>query len=152
MATVLRESPGLSEVQREHLQTIQSNGEYLLGLINNILDVARLENSSVSIEHQPFSLRAVVEAALDTMAATAQKKDLEICLISSFATDPPGIVGDSFRVKQVLVNLLSNAVKFTSKGTVTVEWSHETHKDHTILVTLVVKDTARNLCVKQCGD
>jgi signal transduction histidine kinase len=141
LATVLRESPGLSEVQREHLQTIQSSGEDLLGLINNILDVARLENSSVSLERTPFNLREVVEAALDTMAATAQKKGLEVCLVSSFKTDPPGVMGDSFRVKQVLLNLLSNAVKFTSKGMVTVRWEHEVRKDNKVAITLYVEDT-----------
>lgn len=98
---MLRESPGLSEVQREHLQTIQSSGEDLLGLINNILDVSRLENSSVTLERTPFAIRDVVEAALDTLASSAQTKNLEVCLISSFKSDPPGIFGDSFRIKQV---------------------------------------------------
>lgn len=143
LATVLRESPGLSEVQREHLQTIQSSGEDLLGLINNILDVARLENSSVSLERTPFSLREVTEAALDTMASTAQKKGLEICLISPFTDDPPGLIGDSFRIKQVLLNLLSNAIKFTSKGKVTVRWSSETRKENKVFISLIVEDTVR---------
>lgn len=98
---MLRESPGLSEVQREHLQTIQSSGEDLLGLINNILDVSRLENSSVTLERTPFAVRDVVEAALDTLASSAQTKNLEVCLISSFKSDPPGVFGDSFRIKQV---------------------------------------------------
>lgn len=137
----MRESPGLTEVQREHLQTIQSSGEDLLGLINNILDVARLENSSVTLERTPFQIRDVVEAALDTMAASAQKKHLELCLISSFKTDPPGIIGDSFRVKQVLLNLLSNAVKFTSKGTVTVRWEHSVTKNNRVRISLFVKDS-----------
>lgn len=145
LATVLRESPGLTEVQREHLQTIQSSGEDLLGLINNILDVARLENSSVSLERTPFSLREVVEAALDTMASTAQKKGLEVCLISSFKSDPPGVIGDSFRVKQVLLNMLSNAVKFTSKGKVTVQWEHEARKENKVFITLIVEDTVSGL-------
>ena len=141
MATVLRESPGLSEVQREHLQTIQSSGEDLLGLINNILDVARLENSSVSLERTPFSLREVTEAALDTMASSAQKKGLEICLISAFTSDPPGLIGDSFRIKQVLLNLLSNAIKFTSEGRVTVRWSHEQRPENKVYISLYVEDT-----------
>jgi signal transduction histidine kinase len=143
LATVLRESPGLSEVQREHLQTIQSSGEDLLGLINNILDVARLENSSVSLERTPFSLREVTEAALDTMASAAQKKGLEICLISPFTDDPPGLIGDSFRIKQVLLNLLSNAIKFTSKGTVTVRWTSESRSENKVFISLIVEDTVR---------
>lgn len=132
------------------MQTIQSSGEDLLGLINNILDVARLENSSVSFERTPFSLREVTEAALDTMASSAQKKGLEICLISAFTDDPPGLIGDSFRIKQVLLNLLSNAIKFTSKGKVTVRWSHEQRPDNKVYISLYVEDTVswhRDSCV-----
>jgi len=132
------------------LQTIQSSGEDLLGLINNILDVARLENSSVTLERSPFSLREVTEAALDTMASGAQKKGLEVCLISAFNSDPPGLIGDSFRIKQVLLNLLSNAVKFTSKGTVTVRWSHETRQENKVFVSLIVEDTVRSIAICDC--
>jgi signal transduction histidine kinase len=88
----------------------------------------------------------VVEAALDTMAATAQKKDLEVCLISSFKSDPPGIIGDSFRIKQVLLNLLSNAVKFTSKGKVTVRWEHQAILNNRVRISLFVEDTVSQHC------
>ena len=90
MATVLRESPGLSEVQRDHLRTTRSTGEDLLGLISNISYVARLENSSSSLRYRLFSLRAVVEAAADTMATTAQKDDLEVCLVSNLTNELRG--------------------------------------------------------------
>lgn len=138
---MLEASPGLSQVQREHLRTIILSGEDLLGLINNILDLSRLESSSVTLEHIPFSLRDLVEGSLDILATVAQKKDLEICLINPIDTDPPELVGDSFRVKQVLMNLLSNAVKFTSEGRVTVHWAHECIADNKCLITLQVKDT-----------
>jgi signal transduction histidine kinase len=88
-------------------------------------------------------LREVTEAALDTMASTAQKKGLELCLISAFTSDPPGLIGDSFRIKQVLLNLLSNAIKFTSKGRVTVRWSHETRQENKVFISLIVEDTVR---------
>lgn len=88
-------------VQKEHLRTIISSGEDLLGLINNILDHSRLESHSVTLEHIPFVLRDLVESALDSVAAVAQKKDIEICLISSYKSDPPALKGDPFRIKQV---------------------------------------------------
>ena len=141
LAAVLEASPGLSAIQREHLRTIISSGEDLLGLINNILDHSRLESNSVTLERIPFCLRDVVEAALDTVAPTAFNKNLEICLTSPFVDDPPGMLGDSFRIKQVLLNLLSNAVKFTLKGRVVVRWHFELFGDEKIRVVLEVEDT-----------
>ena len=98
---MLEASSGLSVVQQEHLRTITSSGEDLLGLINNILDHSRLESGSVTLEYIPFSLREVAEGALDSMAAVAQKKDLEICVVASVRKDPPRLCGDPFRIKQV---------------------------------------------------
>ena len=111
LSAVLEASPGLSTVQREHLRTIISSGEDLLGLINNVLDFAKLESHSVELERIPFNLRDVCEGALDIIASIAQKKGIEVCLTSPFTRDPPALRGDPFRIKQVLMNLLSNAVK-----------------------------------------
>jgi signal transduction histidine kinase len=89
------------------------------------------------------------------MASSAQKKGLEICLISAFTSDPPGIIGDSFRIKQVLLNLLSNAIKFTSEGRVTVRWSHEQRPNNMVYICLYVEDTvscSRGLCGKMDTD
>ena len=131
----------MSDVQREHLRTIISSGEDLLGLINNILDHSRLESGSVTLETIPFSLRDVVEGALDSVAAVAQKKDLEVCLINDFDTDPPGLIGDPFRIKQILLNLLSNAVKFTHEGRVTVKWRYKELPEGKVMVEMDVEDT-----------
>lgn len=141
LAAVLEASPGLSDVQREHLRTILSSSEDLLNLINNILDHSRIESGSVTPERIPFSLRDVVEDALDGMAAVAQKKQLEIYLTNSFKTDPSGLIGDSFRVKQVLLNLLSNAIKFTGRGRVTVTWRYEQLQEGGIKVWIDVEDS-----------
>ena len=138
---MLEASSGLSEVQREHLRTIISSGEDLLGLINNILDHSKLESGSVSLESIPFNLREVVEGALDSVAAMAQKKDLEICLISPYDSDPPGMIGDPFRIKQIMLNLLSNAVKFTHKGRVTVHYRWQNVSQGKVRVEMDVEDT-----------
>ncbi|KAL7420434.1 hypothetical protein Q5752_004384 [Cryptotrichosporon argae] len=149
LAAVLEASPSLSAVQREHLRTITTSSEDLLALISNILDHSKLESNSVELEHIPLSLRDVVEAALDTIVPAAQSKGIEVSLTTGFLDDPPGLLGDPFRIKQVLLNLLSNAVKFTppmdEKYTrqtprVTVYWEW-TEVDGSIKVSLHVQDT-----------
>lgn len=142
LSAVLEDSPGLSAVQREHLRTIENAGTDLLGLLNNILDFAKLESQSVELEHISFNLRDLVEGALDIIASIAQKKGIEVCLISPFSRDPPALLGDPHKVKQCLMNTLSNAVKFTEKsGRVTVKWEYEVGEDKKYHVTLHVEDT-----------
>ena len=141
LAAVLEASSGLSDVQREHLRTITSSGEDLLGLINNILDHSRLESGSVTLESIPFNLRDVCEGALDSVAAVAQKKGLELALLNPADTDPPGLIGDPFRIKQILLNLLSNAVKFTHTGRVTVKWKWQIVEENKVRVEMDVEDT-----------
>ena len=141
LSAVLEASPGLSQVQREHLRTIISSGEDLLGLINNILDHSRLESGSVTLEQIPFDFRELAEDALDTVAAVAQKKDLELCMTTSVKDDPPPLIGDPFRIKQILMNLLSNATKFTEKGGILVDCRYEMVGEGRVRVTVAVSDT-----------
>lgn len=148
LAGVLEASSGLTAVQREHLQTITSSGQDLLALISNILDHSKLESNSVQLENIPFSVREVVESALDIIAPVAQSKNVELTVLTTLKSDPPGVIGDPFRVKQVLLNLLSNAVKFTPPGQagrrtarVTVDRSWEELGDGRVKVVLTVADT-----------
>lgn len=148
LTAVLEASPGLTAVQREHLQTITASGQDLLSLISNILDHSKLESNSVQLEHIPFQIRDVIESALDIIAPVAQTKNVELTVVTVFQNDPPGLVGDPFRIKQVLLNLLSNAVKFTppSSGSkrsarVTVERSWEELDNDRIRISLTVADT-----------
>lgn len=148
LTSVLEASPGLSSIQREHLQTILASGQDLLSLISNILDHSKLESNSVLLEHIAFNVRDVVESALDTIAPVAQSKTVELTPLSMFKNDPPGLIGDPFRVKQVLLNLLSNAVKFTPPGgknkktaRVTVERSWAPLDKARIKIKLTITDT-----------
>ena len=99
-ATVLEDS-NLQPAQRENLSAIISSGNDLLGLISDILDQTRLETGDISPECEPFSLRTTVESALDSMAAIAQGKGLEIRLVNGIKDEPPIMKGDAFRIKQV---------------------------------------------------
>ena len=107
----------LSLEQRDFAETISTSGEALLTIINDILDFSKIEAGRIELEAAPFSLRPTIEGALDVIAPLAAGKGIEL----AYAIDPdvPSvIVGDSGRLRQVVLNLLSNAVKFTEQGEV----------------------------------
>ncbi len=118
---LLSETP-LNREQHEYVELARSSGEALLTVVNDVLDIAKIEAGRVEIEHRDFDLYDVVEGACDVVAAAAANKGLE--LQSLIGVDvPPLVRGDRVRVSQILTNLLSNAVKFTSHGEVTLEVS-----------------------------
>lgn len=121
MSSLLLNSP-LTSRQRDFAETIQSSGESLLTIINDILDFSKIEAGKLELEHSPVDLRICVESALDLFGHRARGKGLDLgCLIDGHT--PAAIMGDSTRLKQVLVNLIGNAIKFTEKGEVTVTLS-----------------------------
>jgi PAS domain S-box-containing protein len=121
MTSLLLET-GLDEEQRDFVETIRTGGESLMALISDILDFSRVEKEKVELEHQPLSLRTLVEESLDLVATQANDKDLNLSHTIKYGT-PDIIIGDPGRLRQILVNLLSNAVKFTDVGDVSVSVS-----------------------------
>ncbi len=118
MTTVLA-GTGLTLEQREYVETIRTSGDSLLTLVNDLLDVSKIEAGMLETESIPFALRRCVEQAVDLLAASASRKGLEIgCLVD--AGVPVLVRTDATRLRQILVNLLSNAVKFTAQGEVFV--------------------------------
>lgn len=117
--TSLLVDTSLSDVQRSFIETIRISGETLLTVINEILDFSKIEARKLELEQHPFDLQQCVEGAFDLVAVAAAKKGLE--LVCQFEPGTPlSVVGDSTRLRQILVNLLSNAVKFTESGEVLV--------------------------------
>jgi signal transduction histidine kinase/CheY-like chemotaxis protein len=110
----------LTPEQREHLETVRSSSESLLSIVNDILDLSRIEAGNLGLDEVAFDLPALVTAAMGNVALLAQQKGLEV---SSHVRDgvPHQIVGDPVRLRQVLLNLLNNAVKFTDRGRVTLQ-------------------------------
>lgn len=109
----------LERKQREYLNIIRTSARSLLGLINDILDFSKIEAGKLSIEDIPFSLREVLEEVCDIFFEKVSDKNLE--LIVDIDPDIPGrIIGDPFRLRQVLVNLTSNAFKFTDHGEIRI--------------------------------
>jgi len=118
MADVLAETD-LTGEQSRYVNTIINNGNLLLELINSILDLAKVESGRVSLERVPFSPREVVERVLETLAIRAHEKRLE--LVAQIDSKVPElVVGDPFRLRQILTNLVGNAIKFTEHGHVLI--------------------------------
>jgi signal transduction histidine kinase/CheY-like chemotaxis protein/putative methionine-R-sulfoxide reductase with GAF domain len=107
----------LTNDQREFAEIVRTSGEGLLTIINDILDFSKIEAAKMELEFAPFDLREAMESALDLVAARAAEKKLDLALFIEEGV-PPAIVGDSTRLRQILINLLNNAVKFTEKGEV----------------------------------
>ena len=104
----------LDPEQTGFAQVISSSGDALLHIIDDILDYSKIEAGRLELESHPFDLRDCVESALEIVAPRAVGKDVELaCLIEDDV--PAFVVGDSTRLRQVLLNLLSNAVKFTEQ-------------------------------------
>jgi two-component system sensor histidine kinase/response regulator len=109
----------LDAEQREYLTLVQSSAESLLTIINDILDVSKIEAGKLSLERREFDLRAVVLDMLKGLNVTARAKGLS--LACDVATDVPALLrGDPGRLRQILVNLVGNAIKFTDRGEVSV--------------------------------
>ena len=113
------QSVNLSDEQKEILSIVKTSGEAMLTIINDILDLSKIEAGRVELQQTSFSIRQCVESAVDVIASKAHAKGLE--LVTDVKLDVPhSICADYKRLTQILFNLLSNAVKFTQQGDVVV--------------------------------
>ncbi|KAF9893080.1 hypothetical protein FE257_012491 [Aspergillus nanangensis] len=108
--------------QRRMLDTIQNSSTNLRELVDNILDVSRVEAGKMSLVNSWFHVRSVIEDVIDTVSSRAVDKGLEINYLMDVDV-PPMVIGDRFRIRQVLINLVGNAVKFTSQGEIHIRCS-----------------------------
>jgi len=110
----------LSTEQRDSAELVRGSAESLLALINDILDFSKIEAGKLELEHLPFQLRTCIEEVGDLLAQKAHEKGLEMPIL--VGNDVPiTMVGDSGRLRQILLNLINNAVKFTEAGQIFVE-------------------------------
>jgi PAS domain S-box-containing protein len=130
----------LTARQKEYLETIRSSGEALLDIINDILDISKIEGGMMEMEHQPFSLQRCIEESIELGAENAAKKGLE--MEYEIEHDIPDVVlGDYARLRQVLINLIGNAVKFTEKGCISIFVSGGKSDDGSYEIHFAVKDS-----------
>jgi PAS domain S-box-containing protein len=141
----------LNQKQREYLNAIKLSGDALIVLINDILDLAKVDAGKMTFEHIPFRLSASINAMLRLFEAKIQEKNLE--LIREYDERIPDIlVGDPVRLHQIILNLISNAIKFTSRGHITVKVGIEKETDTEVTVRFSVSDTGIGIPEHKLGD
>ena len=138
--TQLALSTDLNADQRDYLETAESSANALLRIINDILDFSKIEAGRLDLERVAFSLRECVESAVRIVLPAAAEKRLEF--FSSVSPDvPDALLGDSMRLRQVLLNLLGNAVKFTAAGSISVGVSAVSLRERAAEMHFTVRDT-----------
>lgn len=147
MSSLLLETP-LNNEQIEFAETIQGSANILLKIINDILDVSRIEAGKLPIENYAFRTESLVSDVVHIIAPIAEQKKLP--LHKNIAPNlPPMLQGDADRIKQVLLNLLNNAIKFTETGSITLAIELNHINEQTATLTFSVTDTGIGLSDEQ---
>ncbi|WAF83316.1 CHASE domain-containing protein [Metapseudomonas otitidis] len=139
VAHLLQNTP-LNEEQRNLLGKLEIAGRSLLGIINDILDIAKIEAGEMRLESRPFSLRQVLQELGELFSPQAEAKGLGFTL-EGLDELPAQVLGDSLRINQILMNLVGNALKFTATGQITVRVACREVDAEQVRVTLTVVDT-----------
>ncbi len=130
----------LSLKQREYLEAIKTSGDALIVLINDILDLAKVDAGKMVFVETPFKMATSISAMLHLFETKAQEKNLE--LVKEYDnTIPEVLLGDSVRLHQIILNLLSNAIKFTSKGKITLDARMLSEDAKKVTIQFKVKDS-----------
>ncbi|MGB0671602.1 MAG: ATP-binding protein [Rhodospirillales bacterium] len=149
MAEMLRGRTQDAEAEG-YVRTIRQSGRALAGLLNDVLDISRIEAGKLSIDSRPFDPKGLAGALVNLLDPTARNKGL--ALVTDFADDLPGLVlGDPARLRQVLLNLVGNAVKFTAEGEVRLGIAVLRRTEQRARIRFTVDDTGIGLPEDQIG-
>lgn len=138
--TNLLQRKQLDEEAAGYVQTIQKSGENLLMIINDILDLSKIEAGMMRIEEAPFSIRGLVHSVETMFSGKLKEKGIRL-VTHVDASLPDTLEGDAVRLTQILINLLGNALKFTEQGTISIDISNEGATGNSILTGIRVSDT-----------
>lgn len=119
---LLNQDSQLTQEQQETITIINYSGEHLLALINDILEMAKIESGQINVEHRDFKLSALLEYLQEMFTLKANSKGL-LLIFQMAETVPTIIKGDELKIRQILINLLNNSIKFTDEGSVTLQVS-----------------------------
>ncbi len=135
---------GLNDCQRDYAETIVRSADGLLLIINDILDVSKLEAGRIELEEIEFDPRSAVHDVVSILAEEAQRKGLTIACLTRHDV-PLSLIGDPWRLRQILTNLVGNAIKFTEHGEVLVTLRAGGERDGRVALVLEVKDTGSGI-------
>ena len=130
----------LTEIQKQYLATVNQSAETLLDVVNDILDISKIEAGKLVIEEEKISLHNIINNSVDMMKFMAHQKNLEL-IVNIHDDVQCAIWTDEIRLKQILQNLLSNAIKFTHEGQIEIEVTSKLLNDSKSLMKFAIKDT-----------
>ena len=139
MAQLLRTTP-LDATQKEYLDCLETSAKSLMYLINDIIDLSKIEDGRIELEQVDFSLRGTINNIIKTQHSDLHTKGLDL-LIDIPHTVPDALRGDQLHTKQIILNLLGNAIKFTTKGTIRIVVAVIEQHDDQVLLQLSINDT-----------
>lgn len=138
MTELLLENPNLTDEQTKYLSTIKKAGDHLLRIINDVLDLSKIESGHMDTILKPIDIRDLLTKTTETFHAIALKKGIEVnCVIDENV--PKHILGDGDKLRQVLVNLIGNALKFTNSGKISIKLERLDNKED--LIKFTIEDT-----------
>ncbi len=145
----------LSSTQRHYLEMIRSSGQSLLGILNDILDISKIEAGRIELSPTRFYLKDVLSALANMMSVNVGEKQLELSM--GIDTDvPKELIGDALRLQQVLINIIGNAIKFTSTGEVSLlvqqaeaGEQHQPADADRLLIQFIIRDTGIGMSAEQ---
>jgi len=136
--------------QRENIKKIQDSGRHLLSIINDILDISKIEAGKLLVEHTDFEVEKVLDSVASLIAEKTAAKGLELV----FDVDkhlPAHLIGDPLRFGQILINFLNNAVKFTEQGEIDIVLRLKQQTENEVMLYCAVRDTGIGLSAEQIG-
>jgi len=148
--TQLLKNTSLDEDQREFINIIENSSDHLLTIVNDILDISKIQADKILLEEIAFNTLEKFELSLETYGAKASLKDIDLCIfIDPFL--PKQIKGDPTRISQVLVNLISNAIKFThNEGSINISITKQAETQSHVSIKFSVTDSGIGMTPEQC--
>ncbi len=123
----------LSPDAHEDVDTIYTSGHHLLAIINDILDLAKIESGQMGIDHHPVEIGSVIDKVIETASVLVKPKSVKLVKVCDDSIPP--VSGDDLRLRQIIMNLVSNAAKFTDEGSITVAYGR--HDDQTAYIKVI---------------
>src|SRR2546430_937241 len=138
----------LTAEQRECLELVRASGESLLAIVNDVLDISKIEAGHLTVETIPFSLRECIDGAMKTLVIEASAKRLDLSWEVAPQT-PDALLGDPLRLRQIVLNLVGNAIKFTQHGGVIVRVRPESSANGDLCCYFSVRDTGVGIAAEK---